>query len=38
MIVVLGKPIGWLMDQLTEGLTNMSEQPGPPSCSAWSSA
>ena len=24
MIVVLGKPIGWLMDQLNEGLTSMS--------------
>jgi PTS system fructose-specific IIC component len=24
MIVVLGKPIGWLMDRLNDGLTNMS--------------
>ncbi len=24
MIIVLGKPIGWLMDQLNEGLNNMS--------------
>ncbi len=25
MIIVLGKPLGWLMDQLNAGLTNMAE-------------
>ena len=24
MIIVFGKPIGWLMDQLNDGLTSMS--------------
>ena len=27
MIVVLGKPIGWLMDELNDGLNNMSGSP-----------
>ena len=33
MITVLGKPIGWLMDQLTDGLNSMSGSR-PRSCSA----
>ena len=36
MIIVLGKPISWLMDQLTEGLNSMSAAAR--SCSASSSA
>jgi PTS system fructose-specific IIC component len=28
MIIVLGKPLGWVMDKLNEGLTNMADNSG----------
>ena len=37
MIIVFGRPIAWLMDQLNDGL-QLASAAAPPSCSASSSA